>query len=60
MTLFVLTDNDEAGQKAAKEIKDKCQNTYRLFFPEISKPDIGDMTKEEIQNQITNFIKERV
>lgn len=60
MTLFVLTDNDEAGQKAAKEIKDKCQNTYRLFFPKISKPDIGDMTKEEIQNQITNFIKERV
>lgn len=60
MTLFILTDNDEAGQRAAKEIKEKCENTYRLFFPQISKPDIGDMIKEEIENEITNFIKERV
>ena len=60
MTLFILTDNDEAGQRAAKEIKEKCENTYRLFFPQISKPDIGEMTSEEITNEITNFIKERV
>ena len=60
MTLFILTDNDEAGQKASKEIQEKCQNTYRLFFPQISKPDIGEMRSEEITNEITNFIKERV
>ena len=60
MTLFVLMDNDEAGKKAAKEIKEKCENTYRLFFPEISKSDIGEMTDEEINTQIKQFIKENL
>ena len=57
MTLFILTDNDEAGHKAAQEIKDKCENTYRLFFPKISKPDIGEMNNEEINTEIKQYIK---
>ena len=60
MTLFVIMDNDEAGKKAAQEIKSKCENTYRLFFPEISKSDIGEMTNEEIDIQIKQFIKENL
>lgn len=57
MNIVILTDNDEAGKKAANQIKSKCQNTYRIFIPEISKPDVADMTKEEIASQIKNYIE---
>jgi len=56
MNLIILTDNDEAGRKAAEQIKNKCQNTYRIFIPQISKNDIGDMNSEEITNEILNYI----
>lgn len=57
MTLFVITDNDEAGHKAAREIKQKCENTYKIFFPKISKSDIGEMTHQEIQDEIKQYIE---
>ncbi len=57
MTLVILTDNDSAGKKAAEQIKNKCQNTYRVFIPEISKNDIGDMNSEEITKEIKEYIK---
>lgn len=57
MNLVILTDNDDAGRKAAQQIKNKCQNTYRTFIPNISKPDVGEMTKEEIQNEIKNYLE---
>ena len=60
MTLFVITDNDEAGRKASQEIKDKCENTYRMFFPKITKLDIAEMTKEEIDIEIKTFIKDNL
>lgn len=60
MTLFIIMDNDDAGKKAGQEIKDKCENTYRLFFPKISKPDIGEMTNEEINTQIKQFIEANI
>ena len=57
MTLILLTDSDEAGQKAAEQIKKKCQNTYRIFIPKISKNDIGDMTPKEINDEIKEYIQ---
>jgi len=60
MTLFVIMDNDDAGKKASIEIKEKCENTYRLFFPKISKQDIGEMTNEEINTEIKQFIEEHL
>jgi DNA primase len=57
MNLVILTDNDDAGHKAAQQIKTKCQNTYRIFIPKISKPDVGEMTKEEIKNEITDYLE---
>lgn len=56
MNIVILTDNDEAGKKAAEQIKNKCQNTYRIFMPQISKPDIAEMTKEEIKTEIIDYI----
>lgn len=57
MSLVVLTDNDDAGKKAAEQIKSKCQNTYRVFVPTISKPDIGEMTSQEIQTEIQEYME---
>lgn len=57
MTLILLTDNDDAGKKAADQIKNKCQNTYRIFIPEISKNDVAEMTPEEINNEIKQYIQ---
>jgi len=56
MALIILTDNDEAGRKAAEQIKTKCQNTYRTFIPQISKNDIAEMSSEEINLQIKEYI----
>lgn len=57
MNLVVLTDNDEAGIKAAQHIKQKCQNTYRIFIPQISKNDVGDMTSAEIDIEIKQYLQ---
>lgn len=57
MTLIILTDNDDAGKKAAQQIKSKCQNTYRIFIPSISKNDVGEMTPEEINTEIKQYIQ---
>lgn len=57
MNIVILTDNDEAGSKAAIQIKNKCQNTYRVFIPKISKPDIAEMTADEINEQIKEALK---
>lgn len=56
MSLVILTDNDDAGKKAALQIKQKCQNTYRIFIPQITKSDIGEMTSDEINSQIRNYL----
>lgn len=57
MSLVILTDNDDAGRKAAEQIKLKCQNTYRIFIPQISKSDVGEMNSDEINNQIKSYIE---
>lgn len=57
MNLVILTDNDDAGRKAAEQIKNKCQNTYRIFLPIISKPDVGEMNSDEIKNEIKSYLE---
>lgn len=57
MNLVILTDNDDAGRKAAEQIKAKCQNTYRIFIPSITKPDIGDMNSDEINTEIKSYLE---
>jgi 5S rRNA maturation endonuclease (ribonuclease M5) len=57
MSIVVLTDNDEAGQKAATLIKNKCSNTYRVYCPSISKNDVGEMSIEEVNEQVSAFLE---
>lgn len=56
MTLIILTDSDSAGETAKKQIVSKCSKTYRIFCPKISKNDVGEMTSEEIQKEIKDYI----
>lgn len=57
MNLVILTDNDSAGEKAKQQIISKFQQTYRIFCPQISKNDVADMSKEEIKNEIINYLE---
>ena len=57
MSLVILTDNDEAGRKAAEQIKNKCENTYRVYVPEFSASDIGEMTIEQINREIKPLLE---
>lgn len=57
MNLIVIMDNDEAGKKATANIIEKCNRTYQVHVPTISKLDIGEMSPEEIDAEITNFVQ---
>jgi len=57
MSIIILTDNDEAGKKAAEQITNKCQNTYKIIIPTISMNDVGDMSIQEIHTQITPYLQ---
>lgn len=52
MSLILLMDNDDAGQKAAQQITDKCNRTYNVYNIKIDYPDIAAMSKETIQSEI--------
>lgn len=57
MNLVILTDNDEAGRKASEQIKEKCQNTYRIYTPNIKASDVGEMSIEEINTEIKPLLE---
>jgi DNA primase len=52
LNLVVLTDYDEAGHRAAEQIMKKCGRRFNYHRPNISQKDIGDMTVEQINNEI--------
>jgi 5S rRNA maturation endonuclease (ribonuclease M5) len=56
MSIFILTDRDEAGEKAAEQIINRCKNTYRTFrlLPEAN--DVAEMPVADI----IKFIKPQI
>lgn len=56
MTIISIMDNDDAGQKASEMIFNKCKNTYNVIKISISKPDIAEMTSEEINTEIKRYL----
>jgi len=52
MNIIVLTDNDEAGEKAFQTINDKCKDIYRIHRPQFDGDDIGEMSIASVQEQI--------
>jgi 5S rRNA maturation endonuclease (ribonuclease M5) len=57
MVIIVLTDNDDAGHKAAEQITGKCKNTYRVFRINISTNDVAEMTSDQIKTEIKDVIE---
>lgn len=56
MNLITIMDNDDAGQKAAKNIYEKCHRTYNIKNINIPSSDIAEMTLSEITQHITPLI----
>ena len=52
LNLIILTDSDEAGNKAYEQIVKKCGRRFNYFRPEISQKDVGDMDIAQIQEQL--------
>lgn len=50
--LVIMTDNDEAGEKAKGSIKNKCSRIFNIVEPEYTHKDVGDMTVLEIESKI--------
>lgn len=57
LSLIILLDNDEAGKKAAIEIKKKLYRSYRLYFPKIHGDDVGELHTDAITNDIKPYIQ---
>lgn len=58
MTLVIIMDSDEAGEKAREVIDKKCSRTYNIRHIRLSKNDIADMTSSEIESEIIDQIKD--
>ena len=43
LSIIILADNDEAGQKAKKDWQEKLHRQYELFIPELPAKDTGAM-----------------
>lgn len=57
MNLVILTDSDEAGQKAYEQIVKKCGRRFNYVRPTISQKDVGDMTIQEIKEELYPQLK---
>ena len=55
--LIVLTDNDQAGRESKIKIKREMGRLFKLIFPKMSNKDLGDMSKDKIQEQILDNLK---
>lgn len=57
MNIVILTDMDEAGQKAAQGIINTGGRRFNYFTPKISTKDIGEMSIEDIETELKPQIK---
>ena len=55
--VIILTDADEAGNKAANNIIEKCGRRFNYYRPNIPTKDVGDMTVEQIEHILKPQIK---
>lgn len=53
LNLVILTDSDEAGEKACNQIIKKCGRRFNYFRPKISTKDVGEMSVEQIKDELS-------
>lgn len=52
LSLILLMDNDDAGQRAIQAIKEQCNNTYYIHTLNFQCNDVGEMSIEQINNEL--------
>ena len=52
LNVVILTDSDEAGQKALNGIINKCGRRFNYYTPKISTKDIGEMSVQQIEKEL--------
>lgn len=57
MNVVILTDSDEAGTKACQQIMKKCGRRFNYYRPSISTKDVGDMSIEQIKEELYPQLK---
>jgi DNA primase len=57
LDLIILTDSDEAGDKAFEQIIKKCGRRFNYLRPSISHKDVGDMSVEQIKEELSPQLK---
>jgi len=57
LNLVILTDSDDAGEKAFQQIVKKCGRRFNYYRPKISKKDVGEMSVKEIQEELSLQLK---
>jgi hypothetical protein len=57
MTIITIMDSDEAGKKAAEQIRTKCNKTYNVINLTIDYPDVAEMNTESIKKDILPTIE---
>ena len=62
LNLIILTDYDDAGNKASEQIIKKCGRRFNYIRPDMPDgiKDIGDLTVEQIKELIYPQIKELI
>jgi 5S rRNA maturation endonuclease (ribonuclease M5) len=56
-SVYVISDMDDAGNRAFEKIREKLKNLYNVSRIRISKKDVGEMTKEEIEKEIKPYVR---
>jgi DNA primase len=52
LNVIILTDSDEAGNKACSQIIKKCGRRFNYYRPNISTKDVGDMSIDQIKEEL--------
>lgn len=58
LNLVILTDFDEAGKKASKQIIKKCGRRFNYYRPALSTKDVGDMDIDTIHQELKPQLQE--
>lgn len=56
LNIIVVCDNDEAGSKLLDSVKELCGRTYRIYGIKPTKNDVGDMTQDEVTEELKPLI----
>lgn len=58
MNVVLLLNNDEAGKTGAEDIKRRLGRCFRVVQPKISTNDIGEMTVEQVRQEILPVLRQ--